>query len=136
MMRSLGADHVIDYMVEDFTQNGQQYDLILAVNGYHPISDYLRALSPEGIYVVAGGSMFQPFQSALQGRRNSKTGSQKTYVISLTQSQEDLIFMKELLEAGKVVPVIDGCYPLSKAAEAFQYYEKVHPKGKVVITVE
>ncbi len=67
MMRSLGADHVIDYMVEDFTQNGQQYDLILAVNGYHPISNYLRALSPEGIYVVAGGSMLQLFQAALQG---------------------------------------------------------------------
>ena len=136
MVRSIGADHVIDYMREDFTRNGQCYDLILAANGHHPISDYLRALSPDGIYVVAGGSMLQLFQSALQGRRTSKTGGQKTYVISLTQSQKDLVFMKELLETGKVVPVIDGCYPLSKTAEAFRYFEKVHARGKVVIAME
>ena len=136
MLRSLGADHVIDYEKEDFTQNGQQYDLILAANGYHPISDYLRALSPEGIYVVAGGSMLQLFQAARQGRRISETGNQKTYVVSLVQSQKDLVFMKELLESGKVVPVIDGCYPLSKTAEALRYFEKVHAKGKVVITME
>lgn len=136
MVRSLGADHVIDYTREDFTRNGQRYDLILAVNGYHPTSDYLRALSVEGIYVVAGGSMLQLFQAASQGRRNSKTGTAKIFVASLVQSQKDLIFMKELLEAGKVVPVIDGCYPLSKTAEAFWYFEKVHPRGKVVIQVD
>ena len=136
MARSLGVDHVIDYKREDFTRNGQCYDLILAVNGYRPISDYLHALSPGGIYVVAGGSMFQLLQAALQGRRNSKTGSQNTYVVSLVQSQKDLVFVKELVEAGKVVPVIDECYPLSKTAEAFWYFEKVHAKGKVVITVE
>jgi NADPH:quinone reductase-like Zn-dependent oxidoreductase len=136
MVRSIGADHVIDYKKENFTRNGQRYDLILAANGYHPISDYLRALSPEGIYVVAGGSMLQLLQAALQGRRNSKAGSQKTYVVSLVQSQKDLIFIKELLESGKVVPVIDGCYPLSKTAEAFRYFEKVHAKGKVVIKME
>ena len=75
MVRSLGADHVIDYKKEDFTQNGQQYDLILAVNGYHPISDYLRALKPEGTYVVAGGSMLQLFQAAgNQGREFQDRG--------------------------------------------------------------
>jgi NADPH:quinone reductase-like Zn-dependent oxidoreductase len=136
LVRSLGADHVIDYKVEDFTQNGQQYDLILAVNGYHPISEYLRALSPEGIYVVAGGSMLQLIQAGSQGRRISKTGSQKTSIVSLVQSREDLNFMKELLESGKVIPIIDGCYPLSKTAEAFWYFEKEHPKGKVVITMD
>jgi NADPH:quinone reductase-like Zn-dependent oxidoreductase len=136
MVRSLGSDHVIDYKKEDFTRNGQHYDLILAANGYHPISDYLRALSPDGIYVVAGGSMRQLFQAALQGRQNSKTGGQKTYVVSLVQSQKDLIFMKELLESGKVVPVIDGCYPLSEAAEALRYLGEGHAKGKVVISVE
>jgi NADPH:quinone reductase-like Zn-dependent oxidoreductase len=135
MVRSLGADHVIDYKKEDFTQNGQQYDLILAVNGYHPISDYLHALSPEGIHVVAGGSMIQLIQAGSQGRRTAKTGGQKAYVVSLVHSQKDLIFMKELLESGKVAPVIDGCYPLSKTPEAFWYFEKVHPKGKVVISV-
>jgi NADPH:quinone reductase-like Zn-dependent oxidoreductase len=136
MVRSIGADHVIDYKKEDFTQNGQKYDLILAANGYHPISDYLRALGPEGVYVVAGGSMVQLIQASLRGRRNSQTGSQKAHVVSLVQSQKDLIFMKELLESGKVIPAIDGCYPLSKTPEAFWYFEKEHPKGKVVITME
>ncbi len=136
MLRSLGAEHVIDYRKEDFTQNGLQYDLILAVNGYHPLSDYLRALSPEGTYVVAGGSMLQLFQAAGKGKRISQTGSQKIYVVSLEPNQKDLVFIKELLESGKVVPVIDGIYPLGKAAEAFRYYEKVHARGKVVIRME
>jgi NADPH:quinone reductase-like Zn-dependent oxidoreductase len=136
MVRSLGADHVIDYKKEDFTRNRQRYDLILAANGYHPISDYLRALSPDGTYVVAGGSMFQLFQAALRGRKNSQSGGQRVYVVSQVKSQQDLLFMKELLESGKVVPVIDECYPLSKAVEAFQYFEKVHPRGKVVIMMD
>lgn len=135
MVRSIGADHVIDYKKEDFTQNGQPYDLILAVNGYHPLSDYLHALSPDGIYVVAGGSMLQLFQAASNGKRISRTGGQKIVVLSLVQNQKDLIFIKELLESGKIIPVIDGCYPLSKTAEAFRYYEKMHAKGKVVISV-
>jgi NADPH:quinone reductase-like Zn-dependent oxidoreductase len=135
MVRSLGASHLIDYRKEDFTQNRQQYDLILAVNGYHLISDYLHALKPEGTYVVAGGSMLQLIQAAGNKKRISKTGGQKTYVVSLEHNQKDLVFIKELLESGKVVPVIDGCYPLSKTSEAFRYFEKVHPKGKVVISV-
>jgi NADPH:quinone reductase-like Zn-dependent oxidoreductase len=135
MVRSIGADHVIDYKKEDFTKNGQQYDLILAVSGYHPISDYLKALKPEGTYVVAGGSMIQLFQAAGNKKRNSNTGGQITYVVSLVQSQKDLIFLKELIESGKVIPIIDGCYPLSKTPDAFRYFEKVHPKGKVVISV-
>jgi NADPH:quinone reductase-like Zn-dependent oxidoreductase len=136
MVRSLGADHVIDYKVEDFTQNGKQYDLILAVNGYHPISDYLRALSPEGIYVVAGGSMLQLIQAASNRKKVSQNRRQKICIVSLVQNQKDLIFIKELLESGKVVPVIDGCFPLSKVAEALWYFEKEHTQGKVVITVE
>lgn len=135
MARALGADHIIDYKMENFTQNGQQYDLILAVNGYRPISDYLRALSPEGIYVVVGGAMVQLIQAASKGRRISRTGSQKIYIASLVQSQPDLLFIKSLLETGKIIPVIDGCYPLSKTAEAFWYFEKEHAQGKVVITV-
>jgi NADPH:quinone reductase-like Zn-dependent oxidoreductase len=135
MVRSLGADHVIDYKKEDFTQNGQQYDLILAVNGYHPISDYLRSLRPEGRYVVAGGSLRQLIQAGSNRKKVSKTGSQRIYIASLVQSQMDLIFIKELLEHGKVVPVIDGYYPLSKIPVAFWYFEKEHPKGKVVIRV-
>ena len=135
MVHSLGADHVIDYKVEDFTRNGQQYDLILAVNGYHPISDYLHSLKPEGTYVVAGGSMLQLVQAAGRSKKDPRDGSQKIVVISLAQSQKDLILIEELLESGQVVPVIDGCYPLSKTAEAFRYFENEHPKGKVVIRV-
>jgi len=134
-VRTLGADQVIDYTRDDFTRNGQHYDLILAVNGYHPISDYLRALSPEGRYVVAGGSMLQLFQAALQGRRAAKTGDQKISIVSLVQNQQDLVLMKDLLESGKVVPAIDDCYPLSKTAAAFWYFEKERARGKVVITV-
>jgi NADPH:quinone reductase-like Zn-dependent oxidoreductase len=136
MARALGADHVIDYKMEDFNRNGQQYDLILAVNGNHPISDYLRALNPEGIYVVVGGSMVQLIQAASNGRRISRTGSQKIHIASLVQSQTDLLFIKSLLETGKIIPVIDGCYPLSNTAEAFWYFEKEHAQGKVVITVD
>lgn len=136
MVHVLGADHVIDYKVQDFTQNRQQYDLILAVNGYHPVSDYLKALKPEGTYVVAGGSMAQLIQAASYKKRNSKTVGQKIVVASLVQSQKDLIFIKELLESGKIRLVIDGCYPLSKAPEAFWYFEKEHPRGKVVITMD
>lgn len=135
MVCSLGADYVIDYKKVDFTQNGQKYDLILAMNGYHPISDYLRVLSPNGNYVVVGGSMLQLFQAAIQGRRKSKTVSQKTLVVSLVQSQKDLLLIKEFLEAGKVIPVIDGCYPLRETADAFRYFEKAHPRGKVIIRI-
>jgi len=136
MARSLGADHVIDYTREDFTRKGQRYDLILAVNGFHPISDYLSALKSEGIYVVTGGSMPQLFQATLQGQQTSKAGYKKTHVVSLVQNQKDLIFLKELLESGKIVPIIDRCYPLSKIADAFWYFEKEHTKGQVVIMVQ
>jgi len=136
MVRSIGADYVIDYTAEDFTQNGQQYDLILAANGYHPISDYRRALSPEGIYVATGGSMTQSLQATMMGPFISKTGSKTMGGMMVKPNQDDLVFMKELLEAGKVVPVIDRCYPLSEIAEAYHYIGDGHAKGKVVIIVE
>ena len=135
MARSLGADHVIDYTREDFTRNGQHYDLILAVNGYRPISDYLHALKPGGKYVVAGGLMLQLIQSTLQGQQTPNVGSKKMHIVSLAQSQTDLVLLKEFLESRKLIPVIDGCYPLSKIADAFWYFEKEHAKGKVVISV-
>jgi NADPH:quinone reductase-like Zn-dependent oxidoreductase len=135
MVHSLGADHVIDYKKNDFSKSGRPYDLTLAVNGYHPLSDYMRALNPEGILVISGGSLVTLFQAARNAKRVSKGGGQKIYVVSLKQNQEDLIFIKELLESGKIMPVIDGCYPLSKTPEAFWYFEKEHPRGKVVITM-
>ncbi|MBC2727788.1 NAD(P)-dependent alcohol dehydrogenase [Desulfosporosinus sp.] len=136
MAHSIGADQVIDYTQEDFTQSGQRYDLIIAVNGYHPISDYKRALSTEGIYVCTGGSMAQIFQSMLLGPWMSMTGTKKMGNLAAKSNKKDLAFMKELLEVGKVVPVIDRRYPLSKVAEALGYLGEGHARGKVVITVE
>lgn len=135
MARSLGADHVIDYTQEDFTQNGQRYELILAANGYHPISAYQRALGPQGIYVMTGGSMTQIFQAMLLGPWLSRNGSQKMGNLLARPNQRDLVFMKELLEEGKVVPVIERHYPLSEVAEALRYVEEGHARGKVVITM-
>jgi NADPH:quinone reductase-like Zn-dependent oxidoreductase len=136
LVRSIGADRVIDYTQEDFTQNGQRYDLILAVAGYRSIFDYKRALSPRGIYVSAGGSMAQIYQAMLLGPLISMTGSKKLTHLYQRPNQKDLVFMKGLLEAGKVVPVIDRCYPLNEVAEALRYYEERHSQGKVVITVK
>ncbi len=135
MVRSIGADHVIDYTQEDFTQNGQRYDLIMATNGYHSISDYARALSPKGIYVMTGGSGAQMFQAMLLGPWISMTGNKKMGNLLMKPNNKDLVFLKELLEAGKVVPVIDRRYPLSEVAEAIRYLEEGHARGKVVITV-
>ncbi len=132
--RSNGADQVIDYAQEDFTQNGQCYDLILAANGYHSISDYKRALSPRGIYVMTGGSMVQIFQSMLLGPWISMIGSKKMGSLMAKPNKKDLAYIKGLLETGKVVPVIDRRYPLGEAAEALRYLEEGHARGKVVIT--
>ena len=135
MVRSIGADHVIDYTQEDFTQNGQRYDLIMATNGYHSISDYARALSPKGIYVMTGGSGAQMFQAMLLGPWISMTGNKKMGNLLMKPNNKDLVFLKELLEAGKIAPVIDRRYPLSEVAEAIRYLEEGHARGKVVITV-
>jgi NADPH:quinone reductase-like Zn-dependent oxidoreductase len=135
-VRSIGADHVIDYTQEDFTRNGRRYDLILAVNGYHPISDYKRALNPEGVYVMTGGSTAAMFQAMLLGPLISRTGRQKMGNSAHKPNQKDLNFMKELLEAGKVVPVIERRYPLGETAEAIRYLEEGHAQGKLVITVD
>ncbi len=134
--RSLGADHVIDYTKEDFTRSGRQYDLILAANGYHPLSAYRHALTPQGIYVMAGGTMAQIFQAMLLGPWMSKTGGKKLGGITAKPNQEDLAFMKFLLETGRVVPVIDRRYPLRETAEALRYLGEGHARGKIVITVE
>jgi NADPH:quinone reductase-like Zn-dependent oxidoreductase len=135
MVRSIGADQVIDYTQEDFTKNGQCYDLILDVMGYHSIFDYKRTLSPRGIYVMVGGSMALMFQVLFLGPWISLTGSKKMGIL-MHKPNKDLAFLKELFEAGKVVPVIDRRYPLSEVAEALRYFGEGHAKGKVVITVE
>ncbi len=134
--RSIGADHVIDYTREDFTQSGQRYDLILAANAYHSIFDYRRALSQDGIYVMAGGGGVQVLQVMFLGPLLSLLGSKKMCFVSAKIIQKDLVLLKDLLEAGKVVSVIDRRHPLSDVAEALRYLEEGHAKGKVVITVE
>jgi NADPH:quinone reductase-like Zn-dependent oxidoreductase len=134
--RSLGADHVIDYTREDFTQSGQRYDLILGANAYHSIFDYRRALSRNGIFVMVGGGWIQILQAMLLGPFLSRIGSKKMRFFIAKINTKDLDFLKDLLEAGKVVPVIDRRYPLSDVAEALRYLEEGHAQGKVVITVE
>ena len=134
--RSIGTDHVIDYTREDFTKSGQHYDLIIAANAYHSIFDYRRALSQDGIYVFAGGGGAQILQAMLLGPLLSLIGSKKTRFFIAKINQKDLVFLKDLLEAGKVVPVIDRRYPLSEVAGALRYLEEGHAQGKVVITVE
>ncbi len=134
MAKSMGADHVIDYTMEDFTKSGKTYDLILGANGYHSIPDYMKSLSPGGIYVSAGGTMQQIFQAVLLGAFYS-TGGKKVFALTSNPEKRVLILLQGLIEAGKVKSIIDRRYPLSETAEAFRYLGAGHAKGKVVITV-
>jgi NADPH:quinone reductase-like Zn-dependent oxidoreductase len=131
LVRSLGADHVIDHTQEDFTKNGQPIDLIFDIAGNRSLSEYLRALRPKGTYVACAISP----GALLLGPLISMLGSKKVVQLSHSPNAKDLVFMKELIEAGKVVPVIARVYPLSEAAEALRNYEDGHAQGKVVITV-
>jgi NADPH:quinone reductase-like Zn-dependent oxidoreductase len=134
--RSIGADQVIDYTQEDFTKNGQRYDLIIAANAYHSIFDYRRSLGQDGIYVMAGGGWAQIFQAMLLGPLLSLIGSREMCFFVARLNKTDLVLLKDLLEAGKIVPVVDRRYPLSDVAEALRYLEEGHARGKVVITME
>ncbi len=134
--RSIGADHVVDYSREDFTQSGQRYDLIIAANAYHSIFDYRRALSQDGTYIFAGGGGIQILQAMLLGPLLSLIGRKKMCFFIAKINKKDLVLLKDFLEAGKVVPVIDRRYPLSDVAEALRYLEEGHAQGKVVIIVE
>lgn len=134
MARSIGADHVIDYTKEDFSKSGQRYDLILGANGYHSLFDYKRALSPKGIYVMSGGTNAQIFQAFLGPLVSFRSGK-KLDGVAAKVVQKDLVFMKELLEAGKIVPVIDRRYRLNEVPDAIRYLEEGHAQGKVVIAM-
>jgi NADPH:quinone reductase-like Zn-dependent oxidoreductase len=135
MVRSIGADHVVDYTREDFAGSGQRYDLILAIKGYRSIFDYRRALNPHGVYVMVGGSGAQMLQAMLLGPWMSMTGNRRMGNLSSRPNQKDLVVVKELVEAKKVKPVIDRRFPLSEVAEAIRYYQRGHTGGKVVISV-
>jgi NADPH:quinone reductase-like Zn-dependent oxidoreductase len=132
LVRSIGADHVIDYTQEDFTVGGPRYDLIFDIVANRPVGANVRALAPKGTYVSCAISPV----ALLAGPLISAFGSKKVVQLSHAPNQKDLAFMQELLDTGKVVPVIDSRFPLDEAAAAFRHYEDGHPRGKVVITVE
>jgi NADPH:quinone reductase-like Zn-dependent oxidoreductase len=136
MARSIGADHVIDYTREDFTKNEQRYDLIIAINGYHSLSAYKRALNPQGIYVCGGGTLGQILQAMLFRSLASRKGGKQMRLMGRAKViREDLVFLAKLLEEGRIVPVIDRSYPLREIAEAMRYVEDTHARGKVIITM-
>jgi NADPH:quinone reductase-like Zn-dependent oxidoreductase len=135
--RALGADFVIDYTREDFTKNGKQYDRILAANGHHSPLAYKRALSAEGICVMTGGGTIpQMFEGLLLAPLLSIGGKKKIGGLLCRPNKNDLLFLKELLEAGKLKPVIDRRFTLSEVPEAIRYVEAGHAKGKVVINLD
>lgn len=136
LMRSLGADQVIDYTKEDFTRNGRQYDLILDVIASRSIFAYQRALKPNGNYFMAGGSVATMFQSVLLGPVIRRITRKSIKLLVVQTDSKDLIYITELIEAGKIKLVIDQRYTLSEAAEALRYLGAGHAKGKIVITVD
>ena len=135
-LRSLGADHVIDYVREDFTHNGQHYDLILDVIAHRSAFAYRRALRPNGTYFFVGGSVATLFQILLLGPWIRRATRKHLRILMVPQNRTDLIAITELCEAGKIIPVIDRRYPLSEAPEALRYVGEGRAKGKVVITVD
>jgi NADPH:quinone reductase-like Zn-dependent oxidoreductase len=134
-MRSLGADHVIDHTREDFTKNGEQYDLILDIVAHRSVFAYKRALGSNGSYFLAGGSVATMLQILLVGSWIGRTTGKKIRILAVRPNIEDVDFMKDLIEAGKVTPVIDKTYPLSEVPEALGYVGEGQAQGKVVITV-
>jgi NADPH:quinone reductase-like Zn-dependent oxidoreductase len=134
-MRSLGADHVIDYTREDFTKNGKQYDLILDIVAHRSVFAYKRALGSRGSYFLTGGSVTTIFQVLLLGPWIRGITGKKMRILAVQPNLKDLVYVTELYEAGKVVPVIDRRYPLSEIPEALRYLGEGRTKGKVVITV-
>jgi NADPH:quinone reductase-like Zn-dependent oxidoreductase len=140
MVRSIGADQVIDYTHEDFTRRGQRYDLMLDMIGNHSLSDCRRALTPEGTLVLVGGPDNGRWLGPLSGLLTvvvlSRFVRQKLIPFLAHPSNNDLIVLQELLEAGKITPVIDRSYPLRDVPAAVRYVEQGHARGKVVITME
>jgi NADPH:quinone reductase-like Zn-dependent oxidoreductase len=139
MVRSIGADRVIDYTQEDFTKSGQRYDLFFDSVGNHSLLACRRVLNPKGIYIVVGGPdgrWLGPLAHLIKTLVLSRFVSQNLVMFLARRSKEDLTVMHELMEAGKVIPVIDKRYRLSEVPEAIRYLEEGHARGKVVITLE
>ncbi|MEH7385181.1 NAD(P)-dependent alcohol dehydrogenase [Bacillus sp. JJ1521] len=133
--KSLGTDRVIDYKKEDFTKHNQTYDVILGVNGSQSISTYKRKLKENGVFIHVGGAESQMYQTMTLGSWFSMIGKKKFITFLQRANPNDLVFMKELIEKGKVKPVIDRSYSLSEVTKAFHYFEEGHSQGKVIITI-
>lgn len=133
--RALGASRVIDYRREDFTRDGQRYDLILAANAFRPLADYRRALKPDGAYVMTGGAGVQILQAMLLGTFVSMTSSMRMSNLLAVAKKNDIVTLKELLESGKIKPVIDRTVALSEVPDAIRSLEEEHARGKVVVSL-
>ena len=136
LIKSLGAHKIIDYTKEDFTKNGEKYDLILACNGYHSIFDYKKSLNPEGVYTMTGGSSSQMFEAMLLGPLLSKFGTKKLGTFMSKADKKNLVILKDLVESGKIKPVIEKSYSLDEVPSAIRYVEEGHAVGKIVISVK
>jgi NADPH:quinone reductase-like Zn-dependent oxidoreductase len=134
MLRSLGFDHVIDYQKEDFTKSGKRYDLILDVKTNRSLFDYVRVLSPKGVYVTVGGSLFRLFLTFVFGPLISLITGKSLRIVAL-KPNKDLKYMNELFNSGKIKPVMEEPFTLHEVPEAFRLFGKGEHKGKVIITV-
>lgn len=136
LLSSLGADHLIDYTKEDYTRNGHQYDLILDVTAHRKIADYKRALKPGGTFSMIGGSMGGLLlQLMLFGPLLSRFGNRKLGIMGYRPDSNDLELLNRLFEEGKLLPVIDRCYPLHEVPDAFRYFGTGRMKGKIIVTI-
>jgi NADPH:quinone reductase-like Zn-dependent oxidoreductase len=135
IVRALGVSRVIDYRREDFSRGGQRYDLVLAANAYRPLSDYRRVLKPHGRYVMTGGGGVQILQAMLLGAFVSMTSSRRMGNLMAVARKGDLVALSELLETGKIKPVIDKTVALRDVPEAIRYLEQEHARGKIVVSV-
>jgi NADPH:quinone reductase-like Zn-dependent oxidoreductase len=135
-VRSVGADHVIDYTKEDFTKTGERYDLIIDCQNFHSMFDNKRALTPEGTYAMVGGSIPRVYQLWFLSFCASLTRESKKLRLVAEGPNKGLADLKELIEAGKLVPIIDRTYQLSEVPEALRYFGEGRHKGKIVITME
>jgi NADPH:quinone reductase-like Zn-dependent oxidoreductase len=136
LLRSLGADHLIDFTKEDYTGSGKQYDYILDVTAHRTIADYKKALKPGGVFAMIGGSMgWLLFKMIFFSRIISKFSGKTMGLMGYRPSRKDLEELNQLSEQGKLKPVIDKIFPLHETAEAFRYFGKGEFKGKIIISV-
>jgi NADPH:quinone reductase-like Zn-dependent oxidoreductase len=141
LVRSIGADHVIDYTGEDFTRTGRRYDILLDLVGNRSLTELRRALTPAGTLILSGGgvssggSLLGPLGLMIRGRALSRFARHKLVLLVAKPNKDNLAALRKLAESGKIIPIIDRTYPLVEAADAIRYLETEHARAKVVITV-